>query len=147
MQLYPPSVSDVKSYFARDFNFAPADDQTNIDTYVVDADITRAITEASIHFNDTLFEDPGTVFMYLVAFHLVSNLQNSAKGLSSQSKFPISSGNVGGVSFSYAIPERYAKDAFIQSYTANGYGMKYLSFALPCLVAVASTGFRRTSSA
>jgi len=144
---YPCTISEFKSYFARDFNFAPADDQGNIDQYVVDADITKAITESVLNFNDGLFNDPATIFMYLVAYTLVVNLQNSAKGISSQAKFPISSNNVGGVSISFAIPERYAKDAFIQSYTKNGYGMKYLELVLPYLVAVATTGFRRTSSA
>ncbi len=145
MQVYPCSVSDFKAYFARDFSFAPADDQSNIDEFIVDADVTRAIAEAEIHFNSDLFQDPGIVELYLIAFHLVSNLQNSAKGISSQSKFPISSTSVGGVSITFQIPERYIKDAFIQQYTKNGYGMKYLEFALPVLVGVASTGFRRTS--
>ena len=144
---YPPSVDDFKTFFARDFNFAPADDASNQD-YVLDADISRAITEASINFNDGLFDSTiiGTIFAYLVAFHLVANLQNSAKGISSQSKFPISSESVGGVSIAFQIPDRYAKDAMIQQYTQNGYGKKYIEFALPYLVAVASTGIRRTSS-
>ena len=144
--VYPCTVSDFKSYFARDFNFAPADDQGNIDQYIVDADITKAITESVLNFNDGLFNDPATIFMYLVAYTLVVNLQNSSKGISSQAKFPISSNSVGGVSISFAIPDRYAKDAFIQQYTKNGYGMKYLELVLPYLVAVATTGFRRTSS-
>ena len=147
MPSYPCTISEFKSYFARDFNFAPADDQGNIDQYIVDADITKAITESVLNFNDGLFNDSATIFMYLVAYTLVVNLQNSAKGISSQAKFPISSNNVGGVSISFAIPERYAKDAFIQQYTKNGYGMKYLELTLPYLVAVATTGFRRTSSA
>jgi hypothetical protein len=144
---YPPSVDDFKTFFARDFAFAPATDQAN-DDFVLDTDITRAITEASINFNDGLFDSTivGTIFLYLVAFHLVSNLQNSAKGISSQSKFPISSETVGGVSIGFQIPERYAKDAMIQQYCQNGYGKKYIEFALPYLVAVASTGIRRTSS-
>ena len=146
MPSYPCTISEFKSYFARDFNFAPADDQGNIDQYIVDADITKAITESVLNFNDGLFNDPATIFMYLVAYTLVVNLQNSAKGISSQAKFPINSNSVGGVSISFAIPERYAKDAFIQQYTKNGYGMKYLELVLPYLVAVATTGFRRTSS-
>ena len=144
---YPSSIDDFKTYFARDFNFAPATDQSNQD-YVLDADITRAITEASLSFNDGLFPSDliPVIFIYLVAFHLVSNLQNSSKGISSQSKFPISSESVGGVSISFQIPDRYAKDAMIQQYVINGYGVKYIQLALPYLVAVASTGFRRTSS-
>ena len=148
MPSYPCTISEFKSYFARDFNFAPANDQGNINEYIVDADVSRAIAEAQINFNDTLFESTtlGQIFMYLVAYTLVTNLQNSAKGISSQAKFPISSNNVGGVSITFALPDRYAKDAFLQQYTKNGYGMKYLELVLPYLVAVATTGFRRTSS-
>jgi len=142
-----PSVSDFKAYFVRDFNFAPADDQTNVNTYVVDADVTRAINEAQINFNDGLFGDNATmIFMYLVAYTLVVNIQNSAKGISSQAKFPISSNSVGGVSVTFQVPERYAKDAFIQQYTKNGYGMKYLEMVLPFLVGVTSAAYRETSS-
>jgi hypothetical protein len=149
MPPFPCSVSDFKAFFARDFNYAPTEDQTNVDEYIVDADITRAIAEAQVNFNESLFDtvNVGLIFAYLVAFHLVANLQNSAKGISSQSKFPISSTSVGGVSISFQIPDRYAKDPIIQQYTQNGYGKKYVEFALPYLVAVASTGFRRTSSA
>ncbi len=141
-----PSVNDFKNYFVRDFNFAPSTDAANLD-YIIDADVTRAIEEAQINFNHTLFDSGSinTIFMYLVAFHLVSNLQNSSKGISSQSKFPISSNSVGDVSITFQIPDRYAKDAFIQSYTINGYGMKYLSLVLPYLVGVASAAFRETS--
>jgi hypothetical protein len=142
---YPITIADFKSYFTRDFAFAPADDDDNLD-YIIDADITRAISEALLNFNDTLFQDPSAPFAYLVAFHLVSNLQNSAKGISSQSKFPISSESVGGVSITFQIPERFNKDPIIQQYAQNGYGKKYLEFALPALVGVASTGFRETSS-
>ena len=142
--VYPLTVSDFKTYFARDFNFAPAEDPDNLD-YVTDTDLTRAIAEATLSFNDTLFSDPSVPFAYLVAFHLVSNLQLSAKGISSQSKFPISSETVGGVSISFQIPDRYQKDPIIQQYAQNGYGKKYLEFALPALVAVASAGYRSTS--
>lgn len=143
--MFSVSVSDFKAYFARDFNYAPADDQGNIDTYVVDADITRAINEASQNFNDSLFSDPTIMFMYLVAYQLVVNLQNSAKGISSQAKFPINSTSVGGVSISFQIPDRYSKDAFLQQYTKNGYGMKYLELVLPYTVGVASGAYRETS--
>ena len=142
--VYPIAVADFKSFFARDFAFAPTTDAANLD-YVIDADIERAISEASLSFNDTLFSDPSIPFAYLVAFHLVANLQNSAKGISSQSKFPISSESVGGVSITFQIPDKYAKDAIIQQYAQNGYGKKYLEFALPALVGVASAGFRSTS--
>ena len=144
MPSYPCSISDFRSFFARDFNFAPASDPTNLD-YIQPADITRAIAEANINFNASLFQDPSIPFIYLVAFHLVSDLQNSAKGISSQSKFPISSNSVGGVSLTFQIPDKFAKNAVIQQYAQNGYGKKYLEFALPGLVGVTAGMYRETS--
>jgi len=144
-----PTVADFKAYFARDFNFATTGDlpqQADIDHYIVDADITRAINEALINFNEGLFgANSAMVFMYLVAYQLVVNLQNSSKGISSQAKFPISSNSVGGVSVSYQIPDRYSKDAFLQQYTKNGYGMKYLELSLPYIVGNMSTAQAETS--
>jgi hypothetical protein len=142
--MFPPSVSDFKTYFVRDFNFAPENDQ-NVDKYIVDADIIRAITESQASFNETLFGDNATIiFMYLVAYTLVVNIQNSSKGISSQAKFPISSNSVGDVSITFQIPDRYQKDALLQQYTKNGYGMKYLELALPYLVGVTSSACRTT---
>jgi hypothetical protein len=132
-----PTVSDFKAYFARDFNFATVQNEPLNDEYVLDSDITKAITEASINFNSELYGEDAlvtAVFMYLVAFHLVVNIQNSAKGIASQSKFPISASSVGGVSVNFQIPTRFTDDAYICQFTQNGYGMKYLSLALPYLV-------------
>lgn len=131
-----PSADDFKGYFARDFNFAPDSDPDNLD-YITDSDIDKAIAEAEINFNSALFgtdAQVNIVFFYLVAFYLVFNLQNSAKGISSQSKFPISANSVGGVSVSYQLPEKYSKDPTLSVYTQNGYGMKYLSLTMPFLV-------------
>lgn len=131
-----PTVSEFKSFFARDFYFASASDPNNLD-YIVDSDITRAINEGQINFNDGLFGSDAqvtNVFMYLAAFCLVRNIQNSAKGLTSQSKFPISGTSVGSVSVNFQIPEAYSKDPFISSFTQNGYGMRYLELAFPFLI-------------
>lgn len=143
----PPTVSEFKTYFARDFNYAPSGDLNNLD-YITDSDIEKAFTEALANFNESLFggDSAATIFMYLAAYTLVVNLQNSAKGLASQSKFPINSNSVGGVSISFQVPDRYQKDAFLQQYTKNGYGMKYLEMVLPYLVGVTSAAYRETSS-
>ena len=78
----PPAVGDFKTYFVRDFNFAPSGDANNLD-FITDTDITRAINEGLINFNQELFGDNATtIFMYLAAYTLVVNLQNSAKGIS-----------------------------------------------------------------
>ncbi len=128
-----PTTSDFKSFFNRDFNYAPASAPNDLN-YVCDSDITKAINLAFQNFNPSLFGTDAqvtNVFMYLVAFYLVYNIQTSTKGLYSQSKFPISSSSVGGVAVTYELPERYAKDPTLSLFTQNGYGMLYLSFALP----------------
>jgi len=129
-----PEISAFKSYFVRDFNYAPAGDADNQD-YVMDADISRAYAQAQINFNDALFPDGAAIaFMWLSAFYLVCDLQIGMKGITSQANFPINSKSAGGVSVSYSIPDRYSKDPFLSSFTQNGYGMKYLSLLIPRLI-------------
>lgn len=135
MAFTTPTVADFKAKFFRDFSYAHADAQNNLD-FVVDLDITNAISQALLNFNEGLLADDDAAelaFLYLAAFFLVSNLQNSSQGIGAQMKFPINSKSVGGVSLSYSIPERYTKDPVISLYTTNGYGMMYLSMILPCL--------------
>ena len=131
----PPTPAQFQSFFARDFWYAQPTDQSNLDL-VLQADIAQAIIEAQIHFNPGLYGsdvNSGTVFMYLAAYHLVRKMQVSEKGLSSQSRFPISSNSVGGVSIGFALPERYNKDPWLSSLTENGYGKRFLEFTLPLL--------------
>jgi hypothetical protein len=134
----PPDVEDFKGKFVRDFPYQPdGGDDAEVDlSYIQDADIESAIDEAQLNFNSGLFGTEAqatTVFLYLAAFYLVQNIQNSTKGLAAQSRFAVSQASVGGVSTSYAIPDRYTKDPYIAQFTQNAYGMKYLSFVLPLL--------------
>jgi hypothetical protein len=132
----PPVYSDFQAFFARDFYFASETDPNNLD-FVTEADFDKALIEAQINFNPGLYgTDASTtnVFMYLLAFCMVRNIQNSTKGVNSVSKFPISSNSVGGVAISFQIPEAYSKDPFLSSLTVNGYGMRFLEFTLPLLV-------------
>lgn len=136
MSWTPPAYTDFQAFFARDFYFAQPSDPDNLD-FVTANDINRAIAEAQINFNQALYGSNANitnVFMYLVAFCLVRNIQNSTKGLSSQSRFPISSNSVGGVSVNFQMPEQYSKDPWLSSLTVNGYGMRFLEFTLPYLV-------------
>ena len=48
-----PTVAQFKSYFVRDFPYAPASDAANSE-YILDADITKAIAEAGAKFNPGL---------------------------------------------------------------------------------------------
>ena len=43
-----PNAGDFKTYFVRDFNYAPVNDAGNLD-YITDNDIARAINEALIN--------------------------------------------------------------------------------------------------
>lgn len=129
----PPTTDQFKLFFQRDFWFT--DDPDNLDLVNIN-DINQAIAEAQINFNTGLYGSDSnitTVFMYLAAFMLVRKIQVSEKGLASQSRFPISSNSVGGVSISFQLPQKYANDPFLSSLTANGYGMRYLEFTLPML--------------
>lgn len=131
-----PTVADFKAFFFRDFNYAPSSDPSNL-KHVIDADITKAINQALLNFNEDLFgsDDQVTmVFMYLAAFYLVYDIQTSAQGLSSQSNFQISSKSVGGVAVSYSIPDKFSRDPALAIYAQNGYGLKYLSMAIPMII-------------
>lgn len=131
-----PTTTEFKAYFTRDFNYAPSGSPDDLD-FVTDGDITKAMGQASVNFPTNLFksnEDTTIAYMWLAAFYLVYDIQMSSQGLGSRSNFPISSQQVGGVSVTFSIPERYLKDPQVAIYTQNGYGMKYLGMALPHLV-------------
>lgn len=142
-----PTAAQFQAQFVRDFNYAPASDPNNLN-YVTVADINQAISNAQQNFNPNAFgvgqnlvnpnpnnlANATNVFLYLSAFYLCWNLQNSAKGVSSQTNFPINSKSAGGVAVTYTVPERYAKSPILSIYTQNGYGMVYLSLVLPYTV-------------
>lgn len=135
MSWTPPTVCQFKQFFNRDFWYAQPADQDNL-SLVNDCDINNAIAEAQINFNTALYGSDSNitiVFLYLAAFCLVRKIQVSEKGVASQSRFPISSNSVGGVSISFSLPEAYAKDPWLSALTANGYGMRFLEFTLPYL--------------
>jgi len=131
-----PTTAQFMAQFFRDFPYAPSTDPNNLN-YVTSQDITNAITEANINFNPALgFPDltsAQTAFLYLSAFYLAYNLQTALKGVSSGSSFPLQSSSVGSVSTSFAIPEKYMRDPYINMLAQNRYGMTYLSMVLPYL--------------
>ena len=139
-----PAVSVFKTFFARDFNYAPSSAPADLQ-FICDADIQKAYSEASAFFNpglgygaklaDTDFYDPVTIaYLYLAASFLVESIKNSSKGLASQFNFPISSKSVGGVAISYAVPEKWLKNPVVALISQNGYGMTYLRQSLPLTV-------------
>ena len=130
----PPTVSQFKSYFFRDFPYLPTNTVDNPNDYVQPQDIQNAINLALVNFNSSLFGSAAqitTVFMYLAAFYLVQNLKTSARGIYAQLNFPTASAGVGGVNISFQVPDKVTKSPFLFAYTGNAYGMAYLSLVLP----------------
>lgn len=130
----PPTYTDFQTFFNRDFPYAPPNTPATDLNFVQPADINKAIAEAEINFSPGMFDNNGqstTVFMYLAAFYLVENLKNSAKGLASQSNFPLTAIAAGGVSVAMQPPEAFLKNPTFSMFTRNGYGLTYLSFVYP----------------
>lgn len=109
----------------------------NIENYITDTDISKAIIEAKVNFNPQLFasncEIIKTVFSYLVAHFLVIDLNNSMNALSLGFTGITTSKSVGSVSESYGIPKWVLDDSNLGMYAQTGYGRKYLTLILPYL--------------
>ena len=140
-----PALSTFKTFFARDFQFAPDSDANSTD-FICDADISKAFCEANAFFNPGLgygdkatpedLYDPVTIaYLYLAAGFLVESIKNSSKGIASQFNFPVSSKSVGGVSVSYAVPDKWLKNPMVAMLSMNGYGLTFLRQSLPLTIA------------
>ena len=103
--------------------------------YTQDSDIMNAVNEAAVNFNASLFTDCCTaklVFLYLTAYYLTVDFQNSMSPMSGGGL--VQSKSVGSVSESYAIPQWMLNNPTLSMYAQNGYGRKYLSMIRPYLV-------------
>lgn len=128
-----PTIPDFKSFFSRDFPYG-------IDplTSVTDNDISRAMIEAEVVVNETLFisQESFTVgFEYLTAHYLVTALRASSQGVAGRFDFLTSSKSVGSVSVSSAIPDSILANPLYSFYTSTNYGMSYLMMIYAQLVA------------
>ena len=106
------------------------------DNYLVDDDIEKALREAHLGFNCSLFSDccdkGYLAFLYLAAFYLVLDIKNATTGLSSNGYSAFVSGkSVGNVHESYGIPAWVSSNPVYSIYLDNGYGKKYLSYLIP----------------
>lgn len=114
------------------------DDYTDdIYNYVLDADITRAFSEAKIKLNQSLFGSDAEItlgYLYLTAHYLVMDIRNGQKGIQSAGQYNVSSRSVGSVSESYSIPKQYQDDPQLAYFAQTGYGQKYLSLIQSCMV-------------
>ena len=108
----------------------------NVNDYVTDADITRAMSQAIINTNYRFGSNDTeriNIYLHLIAFYLVLDWQNSATGVNSGYSVLVSSKSVGDVSESYNFPQWMMNNPLYSLYSSNGYGMKYLSLIIPYL--------------
>lgn len=106
----------------------------DIYNYVTDADIERAMSQAYLNRNSKFGIDDKTridIYLHLIAFYLVMDIQNAAGGVNSSYAGLVASKSVDGVSVSYNFPQWMINNPIYSIYSQNGYGMKYLSLILP----------------
>lgn len=128
-----PSISDFTTYFVRDFPYDP----TGADlSKVVDADITKAIADASFNVNESLFSSQAaysSAYLNLAAHYLVMNLRASSQGVADAYSWLTASKTVGPVSETFQFPQRILDNPILAMFTKTSYGAKYLSLVLPLL--------------
>lgn len=108
----------------------------NIQDYVTDADITRAMSQAYVNANydfGSTDDERIMIYLHLIAFYLVMDWQNAAMGVNSGYAGLVASKSVGDVSESYNFPQWMMNNPLYSLYSSNGYGMKYLSLIIPYL--------------
>ena len=125
------SVSDFKTFFAKDFVYGTEEGQ------VSDADITRAIAEAKMNFNENLFddaEDKKIIYLYLTAYYLVVDMNNINTQGSSNNGGLLTYRQVRNVAESFKVPKWVEENPMFSMFAQNGYGLKYLTMIYPYLV-------------
>lgn len=107
----------------------------DVNEYLQESDIEKAIREATLAFNEELFdtcEDKSLAMLYLTAYYVVIDIKNATSGLSSNAYNTfVSSKSVGNVSESFGLPSWVTGNPMYSLYMDNGYGKKYLSLVVP----------------
>ena len=126
------TIAEFKTYFSRQFPYAPATDPTNTD-YITDADITTAFAQAKVNFPINLFDESnGTIaFLFLAAHYLCMDLQMAQSGINSTGQYLITSKSVGDVSASYGVPTKFLNNPLLNYLSTTQFGMKYISLLYP----------------
>lgn len=131
MAFNAPTVQDFKDYFFRDFPYG-----TDLDTSVLDADITKAYGQTNFNFNPGLFSDQQNYtigYLLLAAHFLVIDLRMSSQGISGRYSWVQASKSVGSVSESFSIPQRILDNPELAMLSQTNYGAKFLQLILPQL--------------
>lgn len=103
---------------------------------ILDADILRAMGEASFKFNPSLFskERGEVLFLYLTMFFLVYDRQMASAGMNGNSAAgPVIHRTVGKMTVSYAESKLFSKYPSYEFLASNDYGRKAFNLMAPYL--------------
>lgn len=129
--MYSITIEDFKSFFAKDFDYGDNSDQ------VSDTEIARAMTEASMNFNEGLFDcddQKRLIFLYLVAYYLVVDINNSNTQGASNNGGLVTYRQVRNVAESFKVPKWIEENPMFSMFAQNGYGLKYITMMYPYLI-------------
>ena len=108
----------------------------NLDSVILDADILRAMDEASFKFSVSLFPEnrQEIIFLYLTMFFLVYDRQAAASGINGNSAAgPVIHRTVGKMSVTYMQSTLYKSNPSYEFLSSNEYGKKAYNLMAPYL--------------
>ncbi|MDY6395904.1 MAG: hypothetical protein SPL29_05750, partial [Bacteroidales bacterium] len=121
---YPITIDEFKTFFAKDFDYG-----TEI-TQVSDVDISKAMVEAGMNFNEKLFdcvEEKKIIFSYLTAYYLVVDINNANTQGASNNGGLVTYRQVRNVAESFKVPNWVSENPMLSQFAQNGYGLKYIT--------------------
>jgi len=129
--MFEITPAQFKEFFVKDFVYGTGQDQ------VSDNDITRAISEAKMNFNESLFDtddEKKIIFLYLTAYYLVVDINNiNTQGVSNNGGL-VTYKQVRNVAESFKVPKWIEESPMYSMFSQNGYGLKYLTMIYPYLI-------------
>lgn len=113
-------------------------DNTNVEKFVTDPDIARAIVMATaFNMTQSLFSSQAaftTAYNLLSAHYLVETLQAGGTGLNGKAEWLTKSKTVGSVSEDFEIPDRVLKSPYLGKLSKTTYGAQFLELVSPQLI-------------
>lgn len=129
--MFEITPAQFKEFFVKDFVYGTGQDQ------VSDNDITKAISEAKMNFNESLFDtddEKKIIFLYLTAYYLVVDINNINTQGASNNGGLVSYRQVRNVAESFKVPKWIEESPMYSMFSQNGYGLKYLTMIYPYLI-------------
>lgn len=137
-----PSVAEFKVQFFRDFPYG-----TDMNTTVLDQDITSAFVLVNVNINQALFGDQGSYsycYNLMAAHYLVMNLRASSQGRNGQFTWLESAKSVGDLAQQFSIPEQILDNPYFSFLCKTNYGAQFLQVIYPQLAGQAFIAYGTT---